>query len=478
MEHRGDIERLSELLWRTFKFRASLLVFAIVVLIVAHSALADGDLHARDEDIKFCQQLIEGSNNLSGRPVLSADVFCTPQGARNYNEAQRWAVGLLSPSSLGDAENGKLRELYKKGQDEMTAYDARRAAAYSIQIQLPAEFPSTNVKVNVLTVARFGLFFALVVFFLVVLWGFQQDAYRRRIEALSDGEGGQARLSLSQFFAAYSSRKSGFLRYFIISPEKVAVLLLWITVGGLFISVFLSLVGSLGAVHLTDSIFLNYPFALYATAFFLSCVLVVNRTWYKTTSGQTATHACNHRRMRFFRWLCLGLAAIAFTSLFLPWLTFDDFGKTRGYHLLLKQYPVSEFGAYKFYSIDPHIFRELKFQLILAFTFILICVVNGFILRRIRTRWAIRTLRYAERFIAGIVLFLAFNLLFYMGILEYETEVIGQTSAVGMGAFVRGLEVHERGLQLDAYNPGYGFIIFLICCLLIIWISFRNKKEE
>jgi hypothetical protein len=39
MEHEKEIGRPAELLWRTFKLRVSLLLFAIVVLVIARSAL-------------------------------------------------------------------------------------------------------------------------------------------------------------------------------------------------------------------------------------------------------------------------------------------------------------------------------------------------------------------------------------------------------------------------------------------------------
>ena len=186
MEHEKEIERLAELLWRTFKLRVSLLLFAIVVLVIARSALADGDLRAQDVDIKFCQQLL-------GDTGLKPELTCAAKSARTFDEGSRWADQILAPALSADPSNTKLRDLYQKKQAEIEAYDWNRAAAYRIQIQLSSEFPSSAVSLNVLSVARFGLFCALILLFLVALWGYQQSSYRAAIVKLVGRAGGARR---------------------------------------------------------------------------------------------------------------------------------------------------------------------------------------------------------------------------------------------------------------------------------------------
>lgn len=469
MEHEKEIERLAELLWRTFKLRVSLLLFAIVVLVIARSALADGDLRAQDVDIKFCQQLL-------GDTALKPELTCTAKSARTFDEGSRWANQILAPALSGDPSDTKLRDLYQKKQAAIEAYDGKRAAAYQIQIQLSSEFPSSTVTLNVLSVARFGLFCALILLFLVALWGYQQSSYRAAILELvgEKREGHDVRLALSQYFSGLSPpRRKGLLKYLVVSPDLVAMAVLWIAVGLLFLAVFLSFAGKLA--HLDDSVFFSYPFALYAVAYGLCYILLINRESYRlTVGGQVKQRTHRETVIERWRWLTPALAAVGFLSLLLPWIsTPNDY--IWGYRLLLKQKPLNEFGQYRMYPIDPQLFRELKIQLILALVFLLVCALNGVISYLVKTG-APTILRVGQKLLAHLFLFLSLNLLFYMGVLEYETETGAQL--VGIGIFLRDLSVYERGFSLAMYNPAYGFLIFLVCSFPLVWISLRVSKRK
>ena len=468
MGREKDIERLAELLWRTFKLRASFLVFAIIVLFIARSALVDGDLRATDVDIKFCQELLGDDR------ILKPGLLCTARSARNYDEGTRWSNEMLSPAFWGELANDKMREMYKKKQEDIDAYDRRRAAAYQIQIQLPSEFPSSSISLNVLSVARVGLFFALILLFLVALWGYQQTSYRTTIRRLvaDEHDGQEVRLALSQFFGELSTPKGiGRLKYLVISPDIVATGVLWIVATLLFFAVFFSFAGNL--THLDDSIFFSYPFALYCAAYGLCYVLLINRASYLIPVRQVGSPTRGERLIRRTRWLSPALAALGFLSLLLPWIS-GPAENIKGYRLLLKQYPLSQIGEYRSYPIDPRLFRELKIQLLLALLFLLVCLLDG-VMVYIIENWPLKTVQVIQKWLARLFLFLSLNLLFYMGILEYESDMGSQL--IGTGVFMRGLDVHDRGMPLNIYNPAYGFLIFLGCSFLLVWISLRVKPH-
>ena len=53
-----DETRISELLWRTIKLRASLLALATVVSLIVWSAVLSGDQRANLVDAEYCQKLV------------------------------------------------------------------------------------------------------------------------------------------------------------------------------------------------------------------------------------------------------------------------------------------------------------------------------------------------------------------------------------------------------------------------------------
>jgi hypothetical protein len=56
--------RLAELIWRTIKLRASLLVLALVVLLIVWSSLVNGNQEAHKIDVAFCGDLVNWNNDL------------------------------------------------------------------------------------------------------------------------------------------------------------------------------------------------------------------------------------------------------------------------------------------------------------------------------------------------------------------------------------------------------------------------------
>ena len=105
---------------------------------------------------------------------------------------------------------------------------------------------------------------------------------------------------------------------------------LWIAVGLLLLAVFLSFAEKLA--HLDDSVFVSYPFALYAVAYVLCYILLVNRKSYRLAVGGEVKHRTRRETLiRHSRWVSPALVAVGFMSLLFRgyrarMVTFEDIG--------------------------------------------------------------------------------------------------------------------------------------------------------
>ncbi|MGO9591857.1 MAG: hypothetical protein ACLP3K_17650 [Candidatus Acidiferrales bacterium] len=477
---RGTEDRLAELIWRTIKIRVSLLVLMNLFLLITWSTIVNGDKQAKDLDVKFCRQLVAETEKEVPSVPLSADTWCTPEGARNYVEASRTASQMLLTASRAmegankDAVQ-KLLDRYLAKQKEFSDYDRERDGAYPLQLRLSSEYSGSDITLNGRFVAKLLPFCILVVLAIVVVLGFQQTSYRKHLfSLLSDGHGGDDRIlgiARGQFFTLAEERGVSFLSWSILSPEKLAVGSLYLLLAVLFSAVLFDYVARI--VNLTNSTLLSYPTAVLGAAFGLACLLIRTRNVYArqySSAQRFSTGNEARERSKISRWLPPVMAAVGFLSLLLPWaVTGGSLAPLKGYNFVLPQRILWQVGQVtKYYPLDPGVFAEVRAQVALALLFVL---VSGAAPLWFRANSILcKVLRKTRTFLAVLVLFLSVNYLMYMGILE-------SGSLLDDNPFLSHLFNSEQGYPMSVYNPAYGFLIFLASCSILIWFSIRRSRD-
>jgi hypothetical protein len=497
--------RLAELIWRTVKLRVSLLVLTIVVLLVVWSSLSNGNQEAQKIDTTFCEYLVDHENTVrkmaqeqaskslgellkkngikSGMPgtpplVFSSEDMCHVGSSRDWIEITRHTAEELpwESTSTVDFVTKAANERTKAFHD----YDTRRREAYRLEIHLSSEHSSSTIIINALTVAKIIPFCVFVVLTIVVVLGFQQSAYRRHLRALlrdkAEDHLSQA-MAEAQFFAApFHQVTSHPEKYLELSPVALAT-------GTLSIVVVLLLFGMISTfiltlLHLTDSIISSYPFALYVSLFLLTWVLGITRRSYlennRPASEQRDEDAWKPLS-KGSRWLTICFASMAVLSLAFPWTTAspDDDIPFRGFQFLLKQRPTGELFTYTTYALSPPIFRDVRIQVTIAGTFILICALDA-LFRSHRAKPALAFLHEVRRFLAVCIFGLSIYFLLYLGALQYESAywVPWLDKLTHLGS------TNAKGYPMIYYNPAYGFWIFLACCLFLVLLSLATGTNR
>jgi hypothetical protein len=117
----------------------------------------------------------------------------------------------------------------------------------------------------------------------------------------------------------------------------------------------------------------------------------------------------------------------------------------------------------------PVLFAEIRLQLMVVAVFLVSCVFNSFLAGRPRTVWT-ATVRAGNPLLGLITVFLALNYLLYMGTLEYGaltgTDFDSSLLTTSFG--------QAGGFPMSLYDPAYGFVVFLLSCLILVWISLRQ----
>jgi hypothetical protein len=486
--------RLAELIWRTVKLRVSLLILTIVVLIVVWSSLSNGNQEAQKIDTTFCRYLVDQENttrriiqeqaekslddlfkgnHAKSRPprtpplIWSPDDLCQGGSSRTWIEITRNTDEMMlswqttSPLDLVAKAANERRKAF-------VDYDTKRHEAYRLQIQLSSEQSSSTIIVNALTVAKVIPFCVFAVLTVVVVLGFQQSAYRRQLRSHLRNRAGDdlfQAMAVAQFLAApFRQAASRVEKWLEVPPVGLAM-------GTLSIAVVLLLLGvissfTLTLVYLTDSIIFSYLFALYACLVLLTCVLMVTRRSYLEDNRPASEHQDKDVPKHLSngsRWFAITLACVAIISLTLTWTTENarDGGSFRGFEFLLHQRPSDDI-----YALNPPTFRDARIQVTVAVAFVLICILDV-LLRSHRAKPLLVFLYEVRRFLAVCVLGLSAYFLAYIGTLQYESVYS-----------VPWLDRLSPQGSLITYNPTYGFWIFLVCCLLLVWLSFRTATNR
>jgi hypothetical protein len=471
--------RISELLWRTIKLRVSLLALAILALLVVWSAVLSGNRRANSVDVEYCRKFVALTNasmsELGAKipaPVLpDADLTCSTATARSYVENER-ALNVFWRDTLG-SQSKAAQKNYSEREVLLSKYDAKRTSSYAFQIQLSSEVSSGQLFLNALTVAEIVPFVILGLATTVIILGFQQRAYKARLSQLAY-ENADSKLSIlarTQFFTfpTFAAKRNSFgIKWPTLSVEGIAI-------GGLAVALVLAWFGLLFAfaenvIHLTDSITHNYLSELYGVAFLLAFWLLYTRRSYRETLGVGAEGPVDKDSRAAFQTLAERfLVVVALVALLLPWARSLGGFPLKGYWFILPERPVAL--ASRVFPISPRLFSELRWQLAIALTFVVVCGVETFLRRRGNLKS--RTWLYPLRaMLAALTLYWSLNLLLYMGVLEYEAvrgtswglQTMLSNAMLGQGA----------GLPLDLYDPSYGFLIFLAACLILIRFSIRD----
>ena len=477
----ADETRISELLWRTIKLRASLLALGIVVSLLVWSAVLSGDQRASLVDSEYCQKLVAMDNSLTAQtggklgptvPVADVTSACSAATARSYIEVARVFNTFFGKVTGNSAE--AARKSYTSKESLLSEYDSKRKSSYNFRIQVSSEVSSGEMFVNALTVAEVVPFVILGLAATVVILGFQQRGYRARLALLAhkDKDSTVSALARTQFFtfSTFAAKQHSWgIKWPVMSVEGMAI-------GGLAVALVITWAGLLSAfaenvVHLTDSIVHNYLSELYGFSFMLALWLVYTRRSYRETLRPAVSSAtANSSRASFqaFVFVERFLVAVALAALLLPWASTPSGLSLKGYFFILPERPRAGIGGSSFFPLSPRLFSELRWQLAIALAFVVLCGAGTLRRRRAHptsSRW-LHALRAA---LAVSTLFYSLNLLLYMGVLEYEA--IQGTSWGIQNMMMEPLLGQGAGLPLDLYDPSYGFFVFLAACFALIRFS-------
>src|SRR5579864_2107344 len=140
-----DEKRISELLWRTIKLRASLLLISIVILMVVWSAVLSGDQRAKMVDVEYCEKLnasmaVPDTKFAHVGPAIDVAFVCSEGAARYSLEGVRASNTLFREALANSSE--AARKFYFDRQNLLSEYDSKRKSSYDFRIQLSSEVSS------------------------------------------------------------------------------------------------------------------------------------------------------------------------------------------------------------------------------------------------------------------------------------------------------------------------------------------------
>jgi hypothetical protein len=135
----------------------------------------------------------------------------------------------------------------------------------------------------------------------------------------------------------------------------------------------------------------------------------------------------------------------------------------------LNQRPSGESFNYTTYAFSPSIFRDVRIQVTIAVVFLVLCTLHA--LFGFRAKRLGMLLHQIRQLFAGCVFALSIYCVFYIALLEYESVYwVPWLDKLGY----RG-SANAKGYSMIWYDPAYGFWIFLVSCLLLVWLSFATR---
>lgn len=255
------------------------------------------------------------------------------------------------------------------------------------------------------------------------------------------------------------------------------------------------------SIHTADSIFFSYYFLLFCAATVLCGLLIKTRSMYAEVIAQrigspvmsarlfwvsrirqrTTAVLDNHTVVGTRLSLVLSSAAtlLGFVFFFLPW---TQQRMLAGYQFVIPQKPIpgmmsgGPLHLPMFYPVDPRVFQEIRYQVVVALLFLLMCVVHSILLIARKAKHLEKVVFRARLWAGYAVAFLAANYLFYMAILQYESQA-PNSMALTKYLFSSNI-VGGRGLPMMLYDPAYGFWGFVCCCAILLALSELHKRSE
>ena len=224
----------------------------------------------------------------------------------------------------------------------------------------------------------------------------------------------------------------------------------------------------------TDSLFEGYSFWLYTAAFCAIAVMILSYRHCAATESRRFSDRLivlpNEptenllRRAGFQRsvllirrpMVCIIVGA-AFLCLFVPWAYRDAGGTILGYEWMMRHDSDNRWIGEAAKTLDLKIFRQVRLEILIALSFLAVCLLCEFRPFRGRSRLD-EVLRSIRNLAAVIVLFLSFNYLVFMQILEDERLDPLHIWQESQGAML-------------FYSPAFGYWIFTVLCVVLSTLS-------
>jgi hypothetical protein len=199
-------QRFSQLIWRTFRLKISVLVLLLVALFVVWSTLTAGRQQAQQVDKEFCQQLV---NDTYYWPTSLFGSFCEPfYSAQNTIHMARHKLD-YDPAPQGTSSE-VAAQLHQWAQhvQQFQEYDQKRRSAYRIDLSLP--YTKGPISLDGALVSDIWPFCALLALAVSLTLGFKQRCYELHLAALlreiTPKDARARELALSEFHAGTLSR--------------------------------------------------------------------------------------------------------------------------------------------------------------------------------------------------------------------------------------------------------------------------------
>jgi hypothetical protein len=498
--------RLSELIWRTIKLRVSILLLFLLGLLLLLAAMEKGGPAVQQLDTNFCRQILIETRT-SEAPGLNPDTTCTPRSARNFIESSMVFYRAVSGSLESGKATAKGLDVFSNIVAEYSDYAARRKAVFSMSIAPP--YAGNPISVNALSIADVLPFCVLAVFALLLALGSQQKCYEKMLSAtLREEKSASDRAlgsSLAQLYAGTLRGAEHFEGTVLLYRRPITIRPETLVLGALLCASALVSLRILAdydptSTHPTASIFFSYYFLLFCAATLLCGLVIETHSLYASLIAQRVgapvrsarlfwlerirqkiAHSLEYRTVAGIQ-LNLALSAAAvllgFAFLFLPW---TQPRVLAGYQFLIPQKPVpglisgGPLHLPVFYPVDPRVFREIRYQMFVALLFLMISLAHA-ILASLKARRFGKPLLKVRVWLGYLVAFLAANYLFYMAVLQYESQT-PDPRAVRDYLFNSDI-VSPRGLPMILYDPAYGFWGFACCCAALVILSEVYKRQE
>lgn len=407
---------------------------------------------------------------------------------------------------------GKLRQFFDEFNDQQQQYEHDRAAAYAIELKVP--YLESPVPVNALDFADIWPFVLISLLAAAAIFGMRERVNAVVLSYLSanpDERNSTEGISIRSDFRVgtlSNFEEHGHPRFFyrsplVLGPERLLVCAL--AVGTLY--AVLEMESSYNPVlyHDMGSVLFDFLGAVWIFLILMCACLWLTWKYYSACLQKRigspvwgrfiysfARVRNNIRSLRdnliqrrpWLRAVALrseaAIAFMALASVALPWI---EQGHTRGFHLLLSQTagPAQQVPGYihpvSFYHIDPGVYSEFQFQLIVALAFVVIGVIMGLTPRREeeKNRW-VRSVHKMQKVLGAATLLLGGNLLFHFVMLQDAASSMWFFPTVKVLLWQTDPIIATYTTSLIWSDPAIGFWIFLILCIILTALAFRPRS--